>query len=127
MIKCREFRKFSVLRSQITVVIHRDVSHSVRATFIHGDNFAIAYIRDGVRAGENLHGLARLLVHSKVVPHTQYVPNCRVFRSQAVKSESPGLLIADFTKLIEKGHHIQEPDGMFLVPFLEIKIRIVTR
>ena len=126
MIERRKLGKFRVLSREIPVAIHCDVSHPVRATLVHRDNFAVTNVGNRVGALEDLHGLARLLVQVEVAPHIQCVPNRGVFGPEPVKSESAGLFRAHFAQLVEKCHDIQEPDGMFFVSVLKIKIRIVT-
>ena len=50
MIERRKFGNFVYLRGQITVCVHGELSHSVRAILVNSDDFAVADVRDRVGA-----------------------------------------------------------------------------
>ena len=48
MIQGRELRKFGVVRSKITILVHSQSSHSVGSRFIYRHDLTIADVGDGV-------------------------------------------------------------------------------
>ncbi len=100
VIKRGKLRELRVPRRKVTLRIGRQISHPIRAGFIHRDNFTIPHIGDRVRPSEHFQQLARLIVDLEIARKIQCVPNRRVFRAEPVKREAAGLLIAHFAQLV---------------------------
>ena len=127
VIKRWELGKLHILRSEIAICIHSELSHPVGAILVNSDNLAVANIRYCVRRLYQFERLSRLIVDFEIPRNAQGIPNCWVFAAESIDSEAAGLVVAHRAQLVEECYGIQEPDGVLLLFILKIKVRAVTR
>src|SRR5262249_47443406 len=135
MIKRREFCKSHIFRREIAIGVHSELSQSIGALLVNGNNLAIAYVGYGVRRFYQFEGLPCLVIDSardrippgklEVGRDIQRTPNRGVFAAEPINREPASLFITHFAQLIKKSHRVQEPDGVLLVLILKVKIRAV--
>ncbi len=106
MIKRRKLREFYVLRREIALCIDRELAHSICPAFVDGNNLAITYVRNRVRALENFERLTRLIVHFEIARHAQSIPDRWVFAAESIDRKSARLVIAHFAQFVKKRHGV---------------------
>src|SRR6266705_6179116 len=70
MIKGWELCKLHILRGKVTFWIDREISHSIRAAFVNGDNLAVAHVGDRIRSFQDFERLACLFVDLEIARYT---------------------------------------------------------
>src|SRR5262249_38536096 len=121
-----KFRKLHIFRRQIALCIHGQFAHPVSAILVHSDDFAVAHVGYGVRRFYQLERLSCWTIEVKIVRHIERVPDCLVFAAEPIERESARLLIAHRAYLVKESDGVEEPDTMFCLLIMEIKIRTVT-